>query len=110
LIDTAPAAVAAIRRNLSTLGLDAEVRRTEALGYLASARKAARQYDLVFVDPPYRLADTLGGELTVALVPVLAPGARVVTESDRRVPLGLDLPVLSERRYGDTLIRIHEPR
>jgi 16S rRNA (guanine966-N2)-methyltransferase len=40
---------------------------------------------------------------------VLAPGAAVVAESDRRVPLELGLPILDERRYGDTLIRIHVP-
>jgi hypothetical protein len=38
---------------------------------------------------------------------VLAPDARVVAESDRRAPLTLELPVVRERRYGDTLIRIH---
>jgi hypothetical protein len=38
---------------------------------------------------------------------VLAPGARVVAESDRRAPLAIDLPLTFERRYGDTLIRIH---
>jgi hypothetical protein len=38
------------------------------------------------------------------------PGARVVSESDRRDPLELELPLQDERRYGDTLIRIHEPR
>ena len=31
-------------------------------------------------------------------------------ESDRRAPLPLDLPLRDERRYGDTLIRIHDPR
>jgi hypothetical protein len=33
----------------------------------------------------------------------------VVTESDRRHPLSLTLPLIDERRYGDTLIRIHQP-
>jgi hypothetical protein len=31
----------------------------------------------------------------------------VVSESDRRSPLELGLPLRLERRYGDTLIRIH---
>jgi hypothetical protein len=31
----------------------------------------------------------------------------VVGESDRRAPLELSLPLADERRYGDTLIRIH---
>ena len=38
---------------------------------------------------------------------LLAPGARVVTESDRRAPLALGFELTHERRYGDTLIRIH---
>lgn len=107
LVDSSPAAVAAIRRNLSALGVDADVRRQDALRYLEGARRDARQYDLVFLDPPYRHASALGRQLSATLHPVLAPGGRVVTESDRRAPLGLDLELLDERRYGDTLIRIH---
>jgi 16S rRNA G966 N2-methylase RsmD len=64
----------------------------------------------VFLDPPYRHARALGPELSTALGPVLAPAARVVAESDRRAPLELDLTLLDERRYGDTLIRIHGSR
>ena len=107
LVDSSAAAVTAIRRNVSTVGVDAEVRRQDALTYLERTRRDARQYDLVFLDPPYRHASTLGQELSAALGPVLAPGARVVAESDRRAPLELDLTLLDERRYGDTLIRIH---
>jgi 16S rRNA (guanine966-N2)-methyltransferase len=51
----------------------------------------------------------LGDALTTALPAVLAPGAVVVAESDRRTPLELGLPLLDERRYGDTLIRIYGP-
>jgi 16S rRNA (guanine966-N2)-methyltransferase len=108
-VDSSAAAVAAIRRNLGTLGAEAEVVRSPALRFLGRARADARQYDLVFLDPPYRLAGSFSGELGVALEPVLAPAARVVAESDRRLPLHLELPLLDERRYGDTLIRIHSP-
>jgi 16S rRNA (guanine966-N2)-methyltransferase len=110
LVDSSAAAVAAIRRNLEAIGVRAEVRRQDALAYLRGASRDARQYDLVFLDPPYRRASALGRELSAALAPVLAPGARVVTESDRRAPLELDLALLDERRYGETLIRIHAPR
>jgi 16S rRNA (guanine(966)-N(2))-methyltransferase RsmD len=109
-VDTSAAAVGAIRRNLGALGVEAEVRRQDALAYLRSASRDARLYDLVFLDPPYRHASALGPELSAALGPVLAPGARVVAESDRRAPLELDLTLLDERRYGDTLIRIHGSR
>jgi 16S rRNA (guanine966-N2)-methyltransferase len=108
-VDTAPAAICAVHANLEALGASAEVRRSDARRFLGGASAAARQYDLVFLDPPYRLAGRLGSELTTALPAVLASGAAVVAESDRRAPLELGLPILDERRYGDTLIRIHGP-
>jgi 16S rRNA (guanine966-N2)-methyltransferase len=108
-VDSAPAAIRAVRNNLDALDADGEVRRADVRRFLGSARAGSRQYDLVFLDPPYRLAGRLGGELTAALPAVLAPGAAVVAESDRRAPLELGLPILDERRYGDTLIRIHGP-
>lgn len=107
LVDVSAVAIAAVWRNLEALGLQAEVRREDALAFLRGAREAGRDYDLVFLDPPYRLAGRLAAELPAALAPVLAPGARVVSESDRRAPLELGLGEFDERRYGDTLIRIH---
>jgi 16S rRNA (guanine966-N2)-methyltransferase len=101
-VERAPAALRALRANLDALGLEADVRRVDALRYV---READDAYDLVFLDPPYRDATRLGAQLH--LRPVLAPGARVVAESDRRAPLAIDLPLTFERRYGDTLIRIH---
>jgi 16S rRNA (guanine966-N2)-methyltransferase len=106
-VDSSNAASAAVSRNLEGLGAEAEVHRQDALAFLGRARSRARQYDLVFLDPPYRQAAGLGRKLSAALGPVLAPGARVVAESDRRAPLELELDLLDERRYGDTLIRIY---
>jgi 16S rRNA (guanine966-N2)-methyltransferase len=108
-VDVSAAAVRAIRRNLELLGIDAEVRRQRALSFLETARNSGPQYDLVFLDPPYRHAEALGGKLGTALSPVLKPLARVVAESDRRAPLELDGQLLDERRYGDTQIRIYAP-
>jgi 16S rRNA (guanine(966)-N(2))-methyltransferase RsmD len=109
-VDSAAAAVAAVKANLEALAGEAEVRRSDALRFLRAAPGETRQYDLVLLDPPYRQAERLGRELSEALPAVLAPAALVVCESDRRAPLPLDLPLTDERRYGDTLIRIHEPR
>jgi 16S rRNA (guanine966-N2)-methyltransferase len=108
LVEKDARAVKVVQANLQALDLDAVVRRRDALAALRDAREAGESYDLVFLDPPYRLASGLGSELAPALAPVLAPGARVIGESDRRQPL--DLPGMSttfERRYGDTLLRIH---
>ncbi len=109
LVDSSAAAVAAIRRNLESLRFEAEVRRMDVRTFLERARIAAWQYDLVFVDPPYRQASMLGPILSRALVPVCASEAVVVTESDRRAPLELGLSLEDERRYGDTTIRIYVP-
>jgi 16S rRNA (guanine966-N2)-methyltransferase len=106
-VESAPRALAALRANVEALGADAEIVRADALRWLRGASGGARQYDLVFLDPPYRRAAELGEELSGLLQPVLAQGALVVAESDRRAPLELNITATDERRYGDTLIRIH---
>jgi len=109
-VDTAPAAIRAIAANLEALGADATVVRAEARRFLGGASHSGRSYDLVFLDPPYRLAASIGGDLSAALAAVVATGGTVVAESDRRARLEIDLPLEDERRYGDTLIRIHGSR
>jgi 16S rRNA (guanine966-N2)-methyltransferase len=109
-VDNAAPAARAIAANLETVGAHAQVVRAEAVRFLGGASRSARQYDLLFLDPPYRLAATLGRDLSGPLAAVMAPEATVVAESDRRSPLEIDLPLHDERRYGDTLIRIHGPR
>ncbi len=104
-------AAAVVRRNIADLGLgedEARVVHAPLAAALRTARERGDAYDLVFLDPPYRLAPALATELTEALAPLIGSGARIVTESDRRAPLELALTVTHDRRYGDTLIRIHE--
>jgi 16S rRNA (guanine966-N2)-methyltransferase len=112
LVDRDPRAVAVIRDNLTALELGPErarVLQAPARVVLRDASAAGEAYDLVLLDPPYRDAAVLGRELSQALPAVLATDARVVAESDRHAPLELGLPIARERRYGDTLIRIHAP-
>jgi 16S rRNA (guanine(966)-N(2))-methyltransferase RsmD len=102
-VDSDARAVAAVRANLPEA--EAAVMRRDAAVFL---RTTDDQYDLVFLDPPYRHGPRVGAELSELVAAVLAPGGLVVSESDRRQPL--DLPHLTlddERRYGDTLIRLH---
>jgi 16S rRNA (guanine966-N2)-methyltransferase len=104
-VDADRAAVAAIRHNLIVTGAEhAEVHRQDALRFLARPRGS---FDLVFVDPPYDSALRLAGPLSAGLPAVLTATARIVTESDKRIPLELSLPLLRERTYGDTRIAIH---
>jgi 16S rRNA (guanine966-N2)-methyltransferase len=108
---------AVLAGNLLALGLrepEAELRRGEVSTALRTARERLEKYDLVLIDPPYSQAGAWAGELSAALPPLLAPGARVVVESDRRSPLelvpqeaGPALAIERHRRYGDTSVTIH---
>ena len=104
-VDSDPRAIAAIRHNLEAIKADAPVHRRDALAYLRDA--SDRPYDLVFLDPPYSSALELAGPLSERLPAVLSKDARIVSESDKRHPLTLSLPLTDERIYGDTRIAIH---
>jgi 16S rRNA (guanine(966)-N(2))-methyltransferase RsmD len=104
-VERAAPALTALRANLDALRIEADTHRGDARTFVRNASSAGHTYDLVFLDPPYREAERLGSELELGSV--IAPDGRLVTESDRRSPLAIDLPLHFERRYGDTLIRIH---
>jgi 16S rRNA (guanine966-N2)-methyltransferase len=97
-------AAAVIERNLASLGLDQPVVREDAVRFLALSEG---MFDLVFCDPPYDSASRVAGPLAEHLPSRTSLGARIVTESDKRTPLELPLPLLTERTYGDTRIAIH---
>jgi 16S rRNA (guanine966-N2)-methyltransferase len=105
-VERAPPALDALRANLS--GLELTQRARVLAGDALAALRGEDKYDLVFLDPPYATAAALAEALSRELPGALRAGARVVSESDRRSPLELTLPLLRERRYGDTMIRIHE--
>lgn len=105
LVDSNPGLA---QKNVDALGLGerAAVVRTEALRFLDRAPEGG--FDLVLCDPPYgSIGDRLSVQLDPRLRRVLAPGGRVMVESSPGAPLALELPLLAERRYGDTLVRIH---
>jgi 16S rRNA (guanine966-N2)-methyltransferase len=103
-VERDPRVAAVIERNLRSLGLDQEVVRQDALRFLG---RAEGPFDLVFCDPPYDSVPRIAGPLAERLPALLANGARIVTESDKRMPLELPFTLLAERTYGDTRIAIH---
>ena len=107
-VDTDPKALTAIKANLQALDITAKVHRRDAIAYLNNAGEAP--FDLVFLDPPYSSASEMAGPLSERLPSVLSEDARIVSESDKRHPLILTLPLLDERVYGDTRIAIHRVR
>ena len=99
-------AAATIRSNLDAIGERAEIVTRDALAWLRSP-PSATAFDLVLIDPPYDSAVRLAAPLSGLLPAVLAEDATIVSESDKRTPLNLDLPLADERVYGDTRIAIH---
>ena len=103
-VERDPRAAAAIEENLRSLGLDDPVHRQDALRFLT---RGEGTFDLVFCDPPYDSVPRIAGPLAERLPALLARGARIVTESDKRSPFELPFPLFAERTYGDTRIAIH---
>jgi 16S rRNA (guanine966-N2)-methyltransferase len=106
-VERDPRALGALRRNLDAVGASAEVRRQDVLRFLG---RPEGTYDLVFCDPPYDVAPRAALALADALPELAEDNARIVTESDKRNPLVLPLPLTVERAYGDTRIAIHAAR
>jgi 16S rRNA (guanine966-N2)-methyltransferase len=105
LVEQDRRAIDAIQANLDAIGATgARVARAEAVAWL---QRASGEFDLVFLDPPYSSAGNVAGKLSDALPAVLSQQALIVTESDKRNPLMLDLPLVDERTYGHTRIGIH---
>jgi 16S rRNA (guanine966-N2)-methyltransferase len=104
-VDRDSRAVAAVRRNLEAVGVEAAVHRRDAVAHLGDS--VGIHHDLVFLDPPYSSAQRLAGPLSERLPAILHQDSVIVTESDKRVPLDLPFPLARERVYGDTRIAIH---
>ena len=103
------AAAETIVRNLDKLGLkEGTVVREDAARVLAADAASGRRYDLVLIDPPYRLLAGVLPTLSVYLPPVVAPDGVVVVESDAREEPELPLPKRTSRRYGSTRITVFE--
>lgn len=112
LVDADRQAVALCRANAERLGFSSQVEvvASKVDQALASLGQKGRSFDLVFIDPPY--AAQVSTETVGALVrnAVLAPGARVVVEHDKRelVPEKIErLSRIDERKFGDTVVTVY---
>jgi 16S rRNA (guanine966-N2)-methyltransferase len=109
LVESDPAAVKAILANIGTLGLSgAEVRSGQAEKIVAGA-VPGRSFDMLFLDPPYVLADDGVREILITLRSEgwIADAAVVTVERSTRGgefawPEGFT--ALRERRYGEATL------
>jgi 16S rRNA (guanine966-N2)-methyltransferase len=108
LVDRAAPAAAACRENAKAVqkrvpGLRVDVHAQPALGYL---RSTVKTFDLVFIDPPYDVAESEITEVLDALVSRLTPDAVVVVERSTRSPEPSwpdGLQAFSKRAWGETV-------
>jgi 16S rRNA (guanine966-N2)-methyltransferase len=100
-----------IVRNLDKLRLEgAVVVREDAARRLASDAAGGRRYDLVLIDPPYRMLARIVPTLAAYLPAVVAPDGIAVVESDARDEPDLPLEKRTSRRYGSARVTVFEGR
>jgi 16S rRNA (guanine966-N2)-methyltransferase len=80
----------------------------DALEFL---QRDQRQYDVVFVDPPYALWDEGNTGLTLlhALGPRLKPGAQVYLEAAKALQLPSDWQTIKNKRAGAVYYQLAQP-
>jgi 16S rRNA (guanine966-N2)-methyltransferase len=99
-----------IERNLEKLALTgARIVKSDARRALAAEAAAGRRYDLVLVDPPYRMLDSLLPTLSTYLPSLLAEDSLVVVESPAREHPELPLTERTSRKYGSVRLTVFEP-
>ncbi len=111
-VERSEPSLAALRRNLAGLGLEAVARvaRGDAARWVAANQAEVASAGLVLLDPPYgepALAATL-----LALDTAVRPGAAVVAEhgAAQRLPELSRLEEVRARRYGDSALTIMRAR
>jgi 16S rRNA (guanine966-N2)-methyltransferase len=99
----------AIERNLEKLGLTgARIVKSDARRALAAEAAAGSRYDLVLVDPPYRMFDSLQPTLAAYVPALLAEDGLVVVETDKRTEPDLPLTERTSRTYGSARLTLFE--
>jgi 16S rRNA (guanine966-N2)-methyltransferase len=98
--------------NVQRLGLGerAELVKADVGRWLGagSGRPQGGEFDLVFVDAPYKLAAAVSRDLNAHLPELLAPGGRAIVESGARAPLAIDgLERVRQRRYGAADVSVY---
>ncbi|MEK6276385.1 MAG: 16S rRNA (guanine(966)-N(2))-methyltransferase RsmD [Actinomycetota bacterium] len=98
-----------IERNLEKLDLKgARILKSDARRALAAEVTAGRRYDLVLVDPPYRMLDSLLPTLAKYLPELVAEGGLVVVESSAKNQPTLPLAERTSRKYGSARVTLFE--
>jgi len=101
-------ALQALRSNLEAVGLGGEIVGGTAEEFLATS---GGSFDLMFIDPPYRLSLALLGDVLAAAGDRLGNGGVMVVHrraGEAAPPAPPGLSRIDERRYGDTQLWIYQ--
>lgn len=108
MVDNRLQAIRTISKNMQKLRFEnAVLARRDYLAFLKDAARKQKRFDLIFVDPPYRMHRVIEPQLSRWLPRVAAHRGMVVMESGLRREVPLPLELLTEKVYGDTMIRIY---
>ena len=102
-VESGRKALDALRSNLVSLGIEAEVVAAPVERYVLGL---VARFDLVFCDPPWLMSAVDLGIILSAVVPALEPDATVVTtrKTGDDVPEVEGLRIADVRSHGDTTI------
>jgi pantetheine-phosphate adenylyltransferase/16S rRNA (guanine(966)-N(2))-methyltransferase RsmD len=100
-----------IRQNLRRAGFEDKgvILRGDVADVLERLLSRRREFNLIFMDPPYRIPPREIGDVLERLAVLLAPGGRVAVESGRTPAQTTESLKGASRRYGGTVITFLEP-
>lgn len=113
-VDYAAAPARVIQENMETLGMSdrGRVIKAEVLDYLRKEANPGRPFDLIFIDPPYRIDFNYRQEMLerIAEGGFMAPSAVLIIEAPLRSeppqsPVGMRHK--ERRRYGETAVDVY---
>lgn len=98
-----------LTENIASLdfGSATEILRADYRSALRTLALQGKRFDLLFVDPPYKMLTQVEEAAATVLPQMLESGGLVVVEGPAAAESKLALPVVFRRRYGTTLITIY---
>lgn len=108
-VDKSQAAISLIRTNFEDFNLTSKAKAIcwDMVKNSDCLAMSGKNFDLVFVDPPYNMPDYEKIFVNLAKAKVLKPGAKVVLEHDAKrevLPQYGDFTRTDQRKYGKTVV------
>ena len=111
-VDSHPASLAVIRRNLEALGTleRATLLRRDAAHAPGDLARQGGRFDVAFLDPPYDTATAAACVRAPGLRAIICPRCRLYVQHRRgaALPAGGGWRLVDERRFGDTVLTTFE--